>query len=415
MHPRSTAARSVTRCPAPTTASSTPTATTWPRACEGEVLVRGYSVMLGLYKRERTEVFDADGWYHTGDRGLFRDGWFFFTGRQTDLIKTKGSNVAPAEVERVLMGDPGVKQAFVFGVDHPERGQDVVALVVPDAAVETRSTDQIAERLREHLSSYKLPRHIFPVDAVGGSVPHQPEARPAGARPHGRRLDPSGSTVTEAAAPKGPARDRGGKPAQGRQLRSAGKKNVAKLLDAALVVFAERGYHAARVDDVCDEADVSHGTFYLYFASKEDLFRTLVDDVVTEMRDLAGELPAIDAGAAGRRALHDWLGRFHDLYARYLPIIQAWNEANSADEELARLGARVLRGFIDRLVERMEENDPAASGDPRLAAMAMVSMVERSVTFALAGLIRTNRDALLDTLAGILHVGAFGGRRVTSG
>ena len=54
------------------------------------MLVRGYSLMLGLYKRERSEVFDADGWYHTGDRGYFRDGWFFFTGRQTDLIKTSG-------------------------------------------------------------------------------------------------------------------------------------------------------------------------------------------------------------------------------------------------------------------------------------------------------------------------------------
>ena len=90
---------------------------------------------------------------------------------------------------------------------------------------------------------------------------------------------------------------------------AAGRRNVAKLLDAALIVFADRGYHAARVDDVCDEADVSHGTFYLYFASKEDLFRTLVDDVVTEMRDLAGELPPIDAGVAGYRALRDWFGR----------------------------------------------------------------------------------------------------------
>ena len=127
---------------------------------------------------------------------------------------------------------------------------------------------------------------------------------------------------------------------------------MAKLLDAALIVFADRVYHAARVDDVCDEADVSHGTFYLYFASKEDLFRTLVDNVVSEMRDLAGELPPIHAGGTGYRALRDWLGEFHDLYARYLPIIQAWNEANSADDGLARLAGHVLRRFIDRLVER---------------------------------------------------------------
>ena len=94
------------------------------------MLVRGYSLMLGLHKQERADVFDADGWFHTGDRGLFRDGWFFFTGRQSDLIKTKGANVAPAEVEKALLGLDGVASAYVFGVAHPEHGEDVVALVV---------------------------------------------------------------------------------------------------------------------------------------------------------------------------------------------------------------------------------------------------------------------------------------------
>ena len=138
-----------------------------PEGTEGEVLVRGYSVMLGLYKHERDEVFDADGWYHTGDRGLFRDGWFFFTGRQSDLIKAKGSNVAPAEVERALAGLDGVRAAYVFGVDHPERGQDVVALVVLEPGTTHRDDEpaRIAAELREQLSSYKLPRHIFPIEA----------------------------------------------------------------------------------------------------------------------------------------------------------------------------------------------------------------------------------------------------------
>lgn len=137
-----------------------------PEGVEGEVLVRGYSVMLGLYKHERSEVFDADGWYHTGDRGLFRDGWFFFTGRQTDLIKAKGSNVAPAEVERNLVAHPAVKAAYVFGVDHPERGQDVVALVVPDDGAEIGEAGELRAFLAERLSSYKLPRHVFAIDAA---------------------------------------------------------------------------------------------------------------------------------------------------------------------------------------------------------------------------------------------------------
>ncbi|MGH9300691.1 MAG: class I adenylate-forming enzyme family protein [Acidimicrobiales bacterium] len=136
---------------------------------EGEVLVRGYSLMLGIHRRERAEVFDADGWYHTGDRGYFRDGWFFFTGRQSDLIKTAGSNVAPAEVEACLSQCLGVKHAFVVGVPHPDRGQDVVALVVPGAGAQL-DADHLRGRLKSELSSYKVPRHFLFV--TGEDVPY---------------------------------------------------------------------------------------------------------------------------------------------------------------------------------------------------------------------------------------------------
>lgn len=130
---------------------------------EGEVLVRGYNLMKGLYKKEPSEVFDADGWYHTGDRGKFRDGWFFFTGRQSDLIKTRGSNVAPAEVEKALLGVPGVKLAFVLGVPHADDGQQVVALVVPwaDRLTELPQPEGVRDVLRQNMSSYKVPRHVF--------------------------------------------------------------------------------------------------------------------------------------------------------------------------------------------------------------------------------------------------------------
>lgn len=161
-----------------------------PAGTEGEVLVRGYSLMLGLYRTERDAVFDADGWFHTGDRGLFRDGWFFFTGRQSDLIKTSGSNVAPAEVERALAGTDGVKQAFVFGVDHPVRGQDVVALVVTDDGVDV---GDLRKALRHELSSYKIPRHVFRIDA--SEVPYL-----SSQKPDRRTLSATAQKLVESAA-----------------------------------------------------------------------------------------------------------------------------------------------------------------------------------------------------------------------
>jgi acyl-CoA synthetase (AMP-forming)/AMP-acid ligase II len=145
---------------------------------EGQVLVRGYSLMLGLHKRERHEVFDPDGWYRTDDRGYFDGGWFFFTGRNSDLIKTKGANVAPSEVEPALVGLDGVRSAFVFGVDHDVDGQQVVALVVvDDHATEHRVTPEaLVPQLRELLSSYKVPSRIFAIEA--DEVPYLTSQKP---------------------------------------------------------------------------------------------------------------------------------------------------------------------------------------------------------------------------------------------
>ena len=60
-----------------------------------------------MYKREREEVFYPDGFYDTGDKGQMIDGLLFFNGRNTEMIKTSGNNVAPPEVEAVLKASPG--------------------------------------------------------------------------------------------------------------------------------------------------------------------------------------------------------------------------------------------------------------------------------------------------------------------
>src|SRR6185369_6031033 len=82
----------------------------------GELQVRGDALMAGMVKRDRAEVFDADGWYHTGDLCSWKDGHIYFHGRLDDMIKTSGANVSPREVEAVLMGLPGVAQASVSSV-----------------------------------------------------------------------------------------------------------------------------------------------------------------------------------------------------------------------------------------------------------------------------------------------------------
>lgn len=124
----------------------------------GEICVRGHALMRGMVGRTREEVFDTDGWYHTGDAAAFdTDGHLYFAGRTDDMIKTFGANVAPVEVEDVLLSMPEVREAYVMGLPHPERGAIVTAVVVvnQDAAVDA---EQLTRWSRERLSAYKVPK-----------------------------------------------------------------------------------------------------------------------------------------------------------------------------------------------------------------------------------------------------------------
>ncbi len=124
---------------------------------EGEILIRGYSLSAGLYKRERHEAFDDDGWLHTGDRGYFKKGYLFFTGRFTEMIKTLGANVSPREVELVLEMLPEVSLAVVLGIPDEERGQIVGAVLVPTPGHEV-DLEVVRVHAMEQVSSYKVPR-----------------------------------------------------------------------------------------------------------------------------------------------------------------------------------------------------------------------------------------------------------------
>ena len=130
-----------------------------PDGVEGDLLVRGYSLMDGLYKKERSETFDEDGWYRTGDKGFFRDSYLFFTGRSTEMIKTGGANVAPREVELAIESLPGVQAAFVVGLPDTKRGQLVGCLVCPEPDAEI-DPPELTGRLRDLLSTYKIPRVV---------------------------------------------------------------------------------------------------------------------------------------------------------------------------------------------------------------------------------------------------------------
>jgi acyl-CoA synthetase (AMP-forming)/AMP-acid ligase II len=137
----------------------------------GELWFRGPFLMEGYLGRERADVFDADGWFRTGD--LVRvdaDGFFFFTGRHGDMIKTSGANVSPREVEAAIAELTGLA-AHVIGVDSDTAGQLVAAAVVVPAGrrFDDDDAEQLTRQLAARLSAYKVPKILRPL--AEGSVP----------------------------------------------------------------------------------------------------------------------------------------------------------------------------------------------------------------------------------------------------
>lgn len=126
----------------------------------GEIQVRGYALSPGLHKLDRDAYYTPDGFYHTGDMGLQEGSRIHFVGRNGDMIKTAGSNVSPAEVEQEMQLLAGVHSAYVVGVPDDQRGELVVAAIVPREGAEV-DTAAIEAELKKRLSSYKVPRAYF--------------------------------------------------------------------------------------------------------------------------------------------------------------------------------------------------------------------------------------------------------------
>jgi acyl-CoA synthetase (AMP-forming)/AMP-acid ligase II len=139
---------------------------------EGELWVRGPMVMAGyLNNPEATAVtVDVDGWLHTGDVGVIdTDGHLTIVDRVKELIKFKGFQVAPAELEALLLTHPAVADAAVIGVPDEEAGEIPKAFVVLKPGQEVTKSD-ITEFTRGHVATYKVIHHVEFAEAIPKSA-----------------------------------------------------------------------------------------------------------------------------------------------------------------------------------------------------------------------------------------------------
>jgi fatty-acyl-CoA synthase len=136
------------------------------RDAPGELLTRGYSVMLGYWNdpEQTAEAVDAAGWMHTGDLATMdRDGYVNIVGRSKDMIIRGGENIYPREIEEFLYTHPAIRDVQVVGVPDERYGEEIAALVI---AREPGTIDDVAVRefCRGKIAHYKIPRYVISVD-----------------------------------------------------------------------------------------------------------------------------------------------------------------------------------------------------------------------------------------------------------
>jgi AcrR family transcriptional regulator len=182
---------------------------------------------------------------------------------------------------------------------------------------------------------------------------------------------------------------------------SAGRRTRSRLLDAGREVFAAKGFHDARVDDVVDLAATSHGTFYRYFENKQALFRLLAARSGLRVASTVEALPvaAAEPGGAATRELREWIRRYLRVYGAEGPIIRAWIEAEWGDPELRAASPIEVEGLRRRMARFLA---PRGFGDVDADALVLMALLDRSQP-----ILDDQRDpaAMVDAFALVLQRG----------
>ena len=137
------------------------------------------------------------------------------------------------------------------------------------------------------------------------------------------------------------------------RVGARGQRTRKQILDAALRVFGEDGYHLASIERISKLAGCSRVSFYQYFAGKEDVFRHLAGQVDRQLDASTERLDPLTPDLAGWQTLREWVGRYVETYERYEPVFRMFPVAEESDEVLAggaiRTGEQYVNGFRARL------------------------------------------------------------------
>jgi fatty-acyl-CoA synthase len=145
-----------------------------PRGTPGELMTRGYSVMLGYWgdPEQTAQAIDAAGWMRTGDLATIdEEGYCNIVGRLKDMVIRGGENIYPREIEEFLFRHPKIEAVQVFGVPDPKYGEELCAWIKLRAG-ESMEAQEVRAFCEGQIAHYKIPRHVcfvsdFPMTVTG--------------------------------------------------------------------------------------------------------------------------------------------------------------------------------------------------------------------------------------------------------
>ena len=184
-----------------------------------------------------------------------------------------------------------------------------------------------------------------------------------------------------------------------RQLTEQGRERKQQLVEAAMALFAERGYSATRILDICDRAGVAKGLFYWYFPTKLDLFGELVRSMRHQLRRAQADAMSADADALTR--IHQGAAasvRFMADHATYFSLVEV-ERADPAIADTLEHGSEVYLDDVTALVREAQADGTVLDADPRLLALGVLGSVSSFSNAWRSGRIDMSPDALADFVA----------------
>ncbi|HEX4775578.1 MAG TPA: TetR family transcriptional regulator [Acidimicrobiia bacterium] len=195
------------------------------------------------------------------------------------------------------------------------------------------------------------------------------------------------------------------------RVGARGQQTQQRILDAALRVFGDDGFHGASVERIAKLAGCSRVSFYQYFASKEDVFGHVAAQLARQVSASTEALDLLTPDLAGWTAMRAWVDRYTEIYARYEPVFHAYQAAVESDETVALAVARAGEDTVAKIRARFVATTlPARRLDPVIRVLLQVV----NHTFDVVGILRTKApdaypdDRLQVAITDVVHRTLFG-------